>query len=182
MKLVIALFLLSLSVSASAKNIVEGLNSPGQSQDLTIPRITGSTEPTEPPIVTAIGKLLSARLELMRDRKEKYGSMNFSVGDRWTYSCAETCSCLTRRFAEVLKAHNIPFRTLVIHQGRDFRVILRSHHGPIGPFDYHEVTAIRVAGRWRIVDVLSLGSTQLEPLADWVKRIENPQLKRASIY
>lgn len=173
---------MALSAPAYARHIVDGLNTPGPSQDLTIPRIIGKVETSEPPMVTAIEKLLSLRLQLMRDRKEKYGSANFSVGDRWTYSCAETCGCLTRRFAEVLKAKNIPSRTLVIHQGRDFRVMLRSNHGPIGPFDYHEVTAIMVAGRWRIVDVLSLGSTRLEPLADWVKRLENPQLKRASIY
>lgn len=182
MKLGFILVILALNSSAYAMTIIDGLNAPGPSRDLTLPRIIPTVEKSEPPIVTGIGNLLGIRLKKMRERNEKYASANFSVGDRWTYSCAETCACLTRKFAEVLKANGIPHRSLVIHTGRDYRVRLRTYKSALESYDYHEVTVLKLAGRWRVIDVIGTGTTKPEPLADWIKRLENPQLKRASIY
>lgn len=174
MRSLIALLLVVAFAPAYA-GLIESLESPKPGEQVRIPVLNASDELAVPEEVRRLTQSLNQGLQQVRRANRVYAYETFSPHDRIPHYCSDECACLAEEMGKRLQQAHIPYRTLLLRPAfhEDFEVSLRGNDNQFHSYAYHQVLAVKLAGRWRVIDPLMLGSAAPERISLWIRRLRN---------
>jgi hypothetical protein len=98
--------------------------------------------------------------------------------DRTPHYCADECACIAKKFTAAFKAAGLHSRTVLLRPSNgsgwiDIKGISKGIFKQPS-YSYHYITLIPANGTWLVLDPVITGTTNLEPLAAWKKRVQSP--------
>lgn len=176
----IVLFLFSMA-HAHAIGLLGALNTPGRHAEVTLSYLRVDEDQTPQTVINHAQTLVTPRLQEIRRSRLIFTYEVASPRDRMPIYCYDTCSCIYREIAPILRNHYTVRKLTVRVSRRSMEVGIRNHRGEVPFFTSHIVTVVKLQNRWFVIDPIMVGNAKPERLAVWLQRIEHPETLNAHL-